>query len=104
MWVLRRAKKSMTSPAGSGKLGRLKRLTCQHPVHSLGQKLQALGVSAGHFRDGPATEAGFIEGFHNCGPIAISFEQLDLRAFARAFVVALGAAVFLDVNIDNPFS
>src|SRR5580765_4756127 len=61
-------------------------------------------VAAGLFGDAPAVVADVIEGFHHRGPVVIAFEEADLEAFPKSFVIALFAAEFFDVKFLNAFT
>ena len=70
-------------------------------VGPLGEELQARGVAAGDFEDAPACVADLVERFHRRRPVVVAFAEFDLKAFAQAFGVALFAAEFLDVQIED---
>src|SRR5450759_597961 len=63
-----------------------------------------LRVAAGYFGDEPALVADVIEGLHDSGPVAVAGEQFHVEAFPQAFLVAFGAAEFLDVDLGNAFA
>src|SRR4051812_47458312 len=66
-------------------------------VDALGEELEARGVAAADFGDAVAGVADVIERLHHVGPAGVAFAELDAEARAGAVLVALGAAVVLEV-------
>src|SRR5204863_4650481 len=73
----------------------------EQPIHAPRNVEQPLLAAAADFRAGPAVVADLAQRFDDFRPAVVAFAEFDVEALSQPEVVALLAAVFLDVQFQD---